>query len=196
MSDSANQAAIYRRRFLQFLAGSPLLAQTLVQETIAPSSAANILNVKEFEELARKALPPAHWGYVSSGVDDDRTLKANIDGYEHVQLRPRRLVNAANVDTKIELFGTNWDSPLFLSPVGGQKMFHAEGELAAARAARSRKALQILSTQTSISVEDVTKARGVPPWYQMYMPSRWEDTERMVKRVEDNGCPEIGRAHV
>ena len=185
-------ATQHRRRFLQFLAGSPLLAQAFAQESGAPSSMAgakDILNVKEFEELAHRALPPAHWGYVSSGVDDDGTLKANMAGYDHLQLRPRRLVDAAQIDTKVELFGTTWDSPLFLCPVGGQKMFHPEGEVAVARAAKSRGALQILSTQTSSAIEDVAKARGMAPWYQMYMPARWEDTEKMVKRVEDAGSP-------
>ena len=46
-----------------------------------------------------------------------------------------------------------------------------------------------VSTQTSISVEEVAKALGTPPWYQLYMPTRWEDTEKLVKRVEDAGCP-------
>ncbi len=189
-----------RRKFLRFLAASPLFAQALAnqalgQDAAAPTPAAptptakDILNVSEFEPLAHRALPPAHWGYVSTGVDDDATLKANIAAYQRVQLRPHRLVDVSKLDTKVELFGTTWDSPLFLCPVGGQKMFHPEGEVAVARAAKSRKTLQVLSTQTSISVEEVAAARGMAPWYQLYMPGRWEDAVKMVKRVEDAGCP-------
>lgn len=187
--------AHHRRQFLRFLAGSPLFAHTLARQALGqdaaapPAAAKDILNVSEFEPLAHHALPPAHWGYVSTGVDDDATLRANIAAYQHVQLRPHRLVDVSKPDTKVELFGTTWDSPLFLCPVGGQKMFHPEGEVAVARAAKSRRTLQVLSTQTSSSVEDVAAARGVPPWYQLYMPGRWEDTEKMVKRVEDVGCP-------
>jgi isopentenyl diphosphate isomerase/L-lactate dehydrogenase-like FMN-dependent dehydrogenase len=68
-------------------------------------------------------------------------------------------------------------------------MFHPEGEVAVARAAQSKKALQILSTVTSTPVEEVAKALGRPPWYQLYMPLRWTDTEKLVKRVEAAGCP-------
>jgi len=68
-------------------------------------------------------------------------------------------------------------------------MFHSDGELGVARAAQAKKALQILSTMTSHSVEDVTKARGGPIWYQLYAVSNWNLTEKVVKRAEDAGCP-------
>src|SRR5205807_9556657 len=80
-----------RRQFLQFLAGSPLFAQAVAQQSALPplSSAKDALNVMEFEELAHRALPPAHWGYLPSGLDDDATLKANMAGFKRIQLRPR-----------------------------------------------------------------------------------------------------------
>jgi 4-hydroxymandelate oxidase len=178
---------------LQFLAGSPLFAQAVAQQSALPplSSAKDALNVMEFEELAHRALPPAHWGYMSSGVDDDATLKANMAGFKRIQLRPRRLVDVSKTDLRVELFGTTWESPIFICPVGGHKMFNPEGEMATARAARSKNALQILSTQTSTAVEDVAQALGRPPWYQLYMPARWDDAEKLVKRVEAAGCPAL-----
>ncbi len=179
-----------RRRFLQFLAGSPLLWRAWAQQTQQPlASAKDALNVMEFEEMAHRALPPAHWGYMASGVDDDATLKANIGAFRHIQLRPRRLVDVSKTDLHTELFGVTWDSPIFICPVGSQKMFHPEGEVAVARAANSKKALQILSTVTSTPVEEVAKALGRPPWYQLYMPLRWDATEKLVRRVEAAGCP-------
>jgi isopentenyl diphosphate isomerase/L-lactate dehydrogenase-like FMN-dependent dehydrogenase len=72
--------------------------------------------------------------------------------------------------------------------VGNQKAFHAEGELPVARAARATRTLQILSTASNTSVEDVARTLGQPPWYQLYPSSRWEVTERLVKRVEAAGC--------
>ena len=57
-------------------------------------------------------------------------------------------------------------------------MFHADGEMGVARAAQAKKALQILSTVTSHSVEDVIKARGGPVWYQLYAVSNWGLTEK------------------
>ena len=143
----------------------------------------------DFEAAARRALPPGHFGYLATGVDDDATLRANREGFGRLYLRPRRLVDITKVDLRTELFGTVWETPIGLAPVGNQKAFHPEGELPVARAAREKRALQILSTATNTSVEDISRALGRPPWYQLYPTSRWEVTEQLVRRAEAAGCP-------
>jgi 4-hydroxymandelate oxidase len=181
-----------RREFLRFLAASPFMARAWAQEAIAAgslSSAKDALSVMDFEPLARKALPPAHWGYLATGVDDDFTLRMNREAFEHFQLRVRRLVDVSKTDLRTEVFGATWDLPIYVSAVAGLKAFHPEGELAAARAARAKKTVQMLSTQTSTPVEEVAKSLGTPPWFQLYMPVTWEETETLVKRAEAAGCP-------
>jgi 4-hydroxymandelate oxidase len=181
--DSSNS----RRDFLRFLAGSPALLQAAQAPDLITDPSASI-NVFDFEPVARKMLPPAHWGYMATGVDDDLTLKANREGFSRLHLRPRRLIDISKVDTHTEIFGTIWESPIGLSPIGNMKAFHPEGERPVARAARSRNTLQILSTASNTSFEDVTETLGRQPWYQLYTTSRWEYTERLVKRVEAAGC--------
>jgi len=186
-----------RRNFLRFLAASPLAARAWAQDVgtllspqsaPAPTGAKAILNTMEFEELAHQKIPIAHWAYLNSGVDDDATKNINHQAFSHIQLRPRRLAEPAKIDTKVEILGTVWDSPIYLCPVGSQKAFFAEGEIAVARAAKAKKTLQVLSTVTSASVEEVAQALGRPPWMQLYMPSTWEATEKLVKRAEAAGC--------
>jgi isopentenyl diphosphate isomerase/L-lactate dehydrogenase-like FMN-dependent dehydrogenase len=178
-----------RRAFLQFLASSPLLAAGAWAQQAPASAAADILTVLDFEDLARRALSPAHFGYMASGVDDDATVKRNREGFIRFHLRPRRLVDVSKVDLSIEVFGTTWATPIFLCPVGGHRMFHPEGELAVGRAARARNTVQVLSSASSTPVEDVATALAGPPWYQLYMPTMWDSTERLVRRVEAVGCP-------
>ena len=178
-----------RRRFLQFLAASPLFAHAWAQQPpLALGSAADAITLMDFEDAARRALTPAHWGYMSSGVDDDLTVKRNRDGFSRFQLRPRRLVDVTMPDLRVEVFGLTWETPLFLCPVGGQRMFHPDGEVAVARAASAKNVMQVLSTATSAPVEEVAKALKVPPWYQLYMPTTWDGTERLIRRVEAAGC--------
>ena len=181
----------HRRAFLRFLAASPLAAKAWAEDAAAPADAKDVINVMDFEPLAKKALAPAHWGYMATGVDDDFTLKTNREAMQHFQLRARRLVDVSKADLSTEVFGQKWETPVYVSAVGGQRAFHNEGEVAVARAARSKKAMQLLSTVTSIPVEDVAKALGTAPWYQLYMPTTWDATEKMVKRVEAAGCPVI-----
>ena len=184
----------HRREFLRFLAASPLLAAAgsgvaSAQDAVPLTKASDALSVMDFEPLARRVLPPAHWGYMAGGVDDDLTLHTNRAAFEHYQLRARRLVDVSQADLSINVFGAAWDMPIYLSAVGSQKAFHPDGELATARAARAKRAMQMLSTVTSTPVEDVAKSLGTPPWFQLYMPVTWGDTEKIVKRAEDAGCP-------
>ena len=127
---------------------------------------------------------------MASGVDDDGTLRANREIFSHVQLRPRRLHDATIVDTKVQLFGATYDSPIFLCPTGGEGSFFpagVDGEVAVARAAAKRGTLQCLSTMATKPIEEVNKALGRPVWYQLYAPSKWDACEQMLRRVEAAG---------
>jgi isopentenyl diphosphate isomerase/L-lactate dehydrogenase-like FMN-dependent dehydrogenase len=89
----------------------------------------------------------------------------------------------------VELFGVKYDSPIFVCPTGGNKFFHEDGEIAVAKAARIGNHLQILSTASNYSVEDVTQARGAPIWFQLYASPRWEVAQALIRRAEIAGCP-------
>ncbi len=217
-----------RRRFLRFLAASPLLSAAgidlealrrlagddpeeggwrLLDEVeastraLAPRSLLHVqqpspirsadeaLSVLDFEPAARAALPPAHWGYMAGGVDDDATLHANREGYAQLQLRARRLVNVAEVDTSVTLLGERWATPLFVCPTGSQRMHHADGDVATARAARAGGHLMMLSGVTTSSVEAVNEAYGRPVWYQLYPTDVDDVAHAIVRRASRAGCP-------
>ena len=184
-----------RRAFLKFVAASPLLAAVpSIAEAFQQgglNQAADALDVFDFQAAAQKVVPPAHWGYLMTGVDGEETLKANRDGYGRYQLRTKRFVDVSRLDMSVDLFGAKLNSPIVLCPVGSQRAFHREGEVGAAKAALSKGHLQILSTQTSIAVEDVAKARSGPLWYQLYTTDNFEVTTKLVKRAEAAGCPAI-----
>jgi isopentenyl diphosphate isomerase/L-lactate dehydrogenase-like FMN-dependent dehydrogenase len=131
---------------------------------------------------------PGHYAYMAQGSDDLGTIAANRRGFDAIQLRPRRLVDTRTIDLSVELFGQRYASPIFLCPVGALLMFHAEGEVAVARAAKTKNALQVLSTVTNFSVEDVAAARSAPGWFQLYPTSSWDVTHGMIKRAERAGC--------
>jgi (S)-2-hydroxy-acid oxidase len=198
-----------RRNFLRYLALSPALAGRLVvagrwREAFALASAddrpaeagrgsiqraVQVLDVMEFEQLARAALPPAHFAYLATGVDDDATVRLNHEAYQHIEILSRRLVDVEKLDSSVELFGTKWETPIFLSPVSSMKCFHPEGEVAVARAAASKHHLQILSTVATSSIEEVTEARGAPVWQQLYPTNDWSVTRAIIKRAEAAGSP-------
>ncbi len=201
---ASNFSAASRRHFLHFLASTPVLAgtgllpylgQRLASAQELPAdlirAAEDALNVFEFEPAAKSRMLPAHYGYTASGTDGDETLRANREGFQKFRIRVRRLVDIRNPDTSTEVFGQRWDNPIALAPVGGQGKYHPEAEVASARAARSGGHMQILSTATSQTVEDVTAARGAPVWFQLYPTNYWHVAESLVKRAEQAGCPVV-----
>ena len=200
--------ATSRRRFLQYLAASPLVASSglpayagdaplklpdpmiWAPRALEPiKSPKEAINVFDFEPAAFKNVPPAHFGYMASGIDDEVTLRANREGFLKFQLRPRRLNDVSKVDMSVDIFGSKYDSPVFISPTGGNQFFHEDGEVAVAKAARSGNHLHILSTSSNFSVEDVTKARGAPIWFQLYASPSWEVAQALIRKAEAAGCP-------
>jgi isopentenyl diphosphate isomerase/L-lactate dehydrogenase-like FMN-dependent dehydrogenase len=211
------EASGSRRAFLKFLAASPIFAtagnlgailgilplgsnehgeflreidaaQTRESVITSPDQA---LDVLEFEAAAQRALPPAHFGYIATGVDDDGTVRANRDAYSRIQIRARRLVNVEDIDMSVKLIDTKWNTPIVLSPVSGQKAFHPEGEVAVARAAHTKGHLMMLSTAATSSIEEALAARGGHVWQQLYPTNVWEVTRAIVKRAKTAGSPAI-----
>ncbi len=179
-------------------AESLALAQQVVQQSGAAAmqpallrSAKDALNVFDFEPIAKQRIPVAHWGYLATGADDDGTIRANREGFDRWALRPRRLTDVSRVDAGVTLYGTRYPTPIVINPVGSQKAFHPDGELAVARAAKARDHLQVLSTVATTSIEDVIAARGAPVWFQLYHQQDWAITRQIVQRVERAGAPAI-----
>jgi 4-hydroxymandelate oxidase len=196
-----------RRRFLQFLLASPLLAapDLAAMAAEAPSrlpdpiiwaprsldklitSPKEAIDVFDFEPVAAKNIPPAHFGYMTGGVNDDVTLRANREGFLKFQLRPRRLVDVSKVDMSTEILGVKYNTPIFLSPSGGHKGYHPDGEIGVAGAAKTGDHLMILSTQATTSVKDVIAARGKPIWSQLYATNKFEVAQHHVRSMESQG---------
>ena len=212
-----NDLTSSRRRFLKYLAGSPLFLGTgwggphgaFGQEKTAATSRdaerfgysqfprmpikspEDAADVFDFRVVAEQNLPPAHYGYIATGVDGEGTLAANRRAFEDVGIRPRRLVDVSDPDMSVELFGRRWTSPIGIAPCGSQKAFHPEGEVAVARAAGTMDHLQLLSTVTTSGVEEVNEAKGDPVWYQLYPTTSFDVTKQLVARAEAAGCPAV-----
>ncbi len=202
-------ATASRRQFLKWLSGSPLLAYGGMESVAAwaaerPSyiealtaaaefikSPREAINVFDFEPVMRKNVPPAHFGYMASGIDNEATLRANREAFQKYYLRPRRLKDVSKVDMTMEIFCTKYDSPIFVSPTGGNKAYHPEGEVAVARAAKTGNHLEMLATGATTSIDAAIEARGGPVWFQLYATSSTEVALALVRRAEKAGSPVV-----
>ncbi len=212
MTDDNGQfsTAANRRRFLKYLAGSGAVALSghgeLANALEAPNrlpdpmvwaprdldhlitTPKEAINVFDFEPVMHKNVPPAHFGYMASGIDDEVSLRANREGFLKYQLRPRRLVDVSKVDMSMEIFGQKYDTPIMLAPTGGHRGYHPDGEIATAKGAKSGNHAMIVSTQMSYPIEDIAAARGAPLWFQLYATNKFEVAKHHVERAEKAGC--------
>jgi 4-hydroxymandelate oxidase len=156
-----------------------------------PPKLTDVLNVRGFEPLARSALPPAHYGYIATGIDDDRTLRRNEEAFGDYEIRARRFVDLSRMDTGTMLFGTHWRTPVYLSAVSSMRAFHPDGEAAVARAAASRSTQMMVSTGASVSLDQILRQRGAPVWQQLYPTNDWAVTQSLVRRAESAGADAI-----
>jgi 4-hydroxymandelate oxidase len=203
-----NLNELRRRNFLRFVAASPLVytapqlailrrlldgnasaAETLDEVDKLIESPAEAINVFDFEPVARQRQRPAHWTYMSMGVDGEETLRANREGFRKFNLRARRLVDVSSVDLSTSVLGEDLSTPIIVAPTGGQGAYHPDGDKETARGVREAGNLMMYSTAATFSIEDVIEARGEPVWFQLYPTTDWRITETMLKRAEAAGCP-------
>jgi len=146
----------------------------------------DLLALDDFERHARRLLPPMIFQYVAGGVETGAALRAGREAYGGYRLVPRMLRDVSGRDQGTTLFGTRYDSPFGIPPLGGAAFVAYRGDLVLAEAARRLNLPMILSGSALISLEDV-HARNPDAWFQAYLPGDHARIERLVRRVADTG---------
>jgi 4-hydroxymandelate oxidase len=117
-----------------------------------------LVNTLEFEEEARLKLSPATYALIAGG---DRAM------FDRITLRPRMLVPTLDMDLSQTILGDTHFVPIIVGPVSEQKRFHPDGELATAKGAAAAKAFMIVSSHSSVPVDQIAAANK-NFWYQVY----------------------------
>jgi lactate 2-monooxygenase len=140
------------------------------------------------EAKARATLAVERFDYLSGGAGAEATMRANLEAFRRWRIEPRVLCNVSQREWRIRLLDADLPAPVLLAPIGVQGLFHADGEVATARAAASLGVPFILSTVSSKSIEEVAGTMGVTPrWFQLYWSSDEALAESFVARAETAG---------
>ncbi|XP_041017955.1 peroxisomal (S)-2-hydroxy-acid oxidase GLO4-like [Juglans microcarpa x Juglans regia] len=145
------------------------------------------VNVNEFQELAREALPKMYYDFYAGGAEDQYTLKDNVEAFKRITIRPRVLVDVSRIDMSTTVLGYNISAPIMIAPTALHKFAHPEGEAATARAAAASKTIMILSTTSSCTVEEVASSCNAVRFFQLYVYKRRDIAAALVHRAEENG---------
>jgi isopentenyl diphosphate isomerase/L-lactate dehydrogenase-like FMN-dependent dehydrogenase len=144
------------------------------------------LNVAEYEAAAAERLAPGVHGYYAGGANDERTLRDNVEAFDHWQLRPRVLVDVAEPSTSTTVLGREISFPVLIAPMAYQRAGHADGEVAMAKAAAAAGTIMCLSTLATATPAEVA-ATGVPRWFQFYVPRDPGRASAIMAGVREHG---------
>ena len=147
----------------------------------------DFVTVQEIIQAARHNLNQGTWGYLSGGSESETTLRRNRHAFDCLAFRPRVLVDVSDVDTSTTLLGHHLRIPVMLAPIGSQQVFFSEGGAAATRAADEFGILDVISSVTEPSLEDIASTAGNPKVYQLYLHGDWEWIKDMIARVRAAG---------
>ncbi|HEX2197285.1 MAG TPA: alpha-hydroxy acid oxidase [Burkholderiales bacterium] len=147
----------------------------------------NAVNIEDLRRLARRRLPRAIFDFFDGGAEDEVTLRENRAAFERVRLLPRVLVNVAEVDMGVSLFGAQAGLPLAIGPTGGIAAGRAGADLMLARAAKAFGIPYTLATPAGASIERLAEEAGGRRWFQLYVVRDREFREKLVARAKDAG---------
>ena len=129
-------------------------------------------SIADLRRLAKRRLPRAVFDYADGAAEDEVTARRNEAAFEDYELLPRVLRDVSSVDLSTTVLGTPVSMPVLLAPTGMTRLFHHDGETAAARAAHRAGVVYTLSSLSTVSIEDLAKASDGPRWFQIYV---WKD---------------------
>ncbi len=144
----------------------------------------------DLERVARDVLPGEIWDFLAGGAGTEASLVANRTALERIFVIPRMLRDLTTSTTEVEILGRRAALPVAVAPVAYQRLFHPDGELAAARAARDAGVPNTICTLSSVALEEVA-AVGGRSWFQLYWLRDEKRSLDLVRRAEDCGCEAI-----
>ncbi|KAF9012548.1 FMN-dependent dehydrogenase-domain-containing protein [Cyathus striatus] len=163
-----------------------------------------ILNLHDFEAIARQVMQEKAWAYYSSAADDEITNRENHAAYHRIWFRPRILRNVTNVDWSTKILGHKSSMPVYITATALGKLGHPDGELNLTKAAAKHGVIQMIPTLASCSFDEIVDAAqsGQVQFLQLYVNKDRAVTKRIVQHAEKRGikglfitvdAPQLGR---
>jgi 4-hydroxymandelate oxidase len=100
-------------------------------------------------------------------------------------------VDVSQIDTRVNLFGGEFESPILLAPVAYHRLYHPEGEIGTARGASAAGAGFVISTFTTTAIDVIARNTQRPIWFQLYVQRDRAFTKDMVQRAVASGCKAV-----
>lgn len=145
-------------------------------------------SIEHLRKKAYKRMPRFAYEYLTEGCNDDLNVSKNTSEIREVELMPTYLTDYKQSSLTKTLFGQEYSVPFGVSAVGLQSlMWPRTGEILA-KAAAEHNIPFMLSTVTTLSIEEAAEITDSRFWFQLYYPAEQKIREDILKRAYDSGC--------
>lgn len=146
-------------------------------------------SVEDLREKAKKRVPSFAFEYLDGGCNEDVNIKRNTSEIREVQLEPRYLQNYSESSIKTSVLGMEFDAPFGIAPVGLQGLMWPNSPQILAKAAKYHNIPFVLSTVTTMDIEEASRLTEGRAWFQLYNPVEDSVRNDILNRAADAGCP-------
>ncbi len=141
----------------------------------------------EIVKAAKIRLTPNIWDYLIGGTETETTLRRNRMALDSIAFRPRVLRDVSRIDPSSEILGRKIRLPVMLAPVGSLESFEAGGGITVAKGAGAGNVAMLISSVTTLKLEDIVKGGAAPKIYQLYVRGDDNWVADRVKQAMDAG---------
>ncbi|MHA3977062.1 alpha-hydroxy acid oxidase [Halovulum sp. GXIMD14794] len=141
-------------------------------------------SIDDLRRIAQRRIPRFAFDLVDGGAESERNLRRNSEAFEEIQLTPRYMVDVSEVDTRVTLFGNEFDVPLGMAPIGMLNAFWPGADLILARLCARENIPYVASSAASTPLEDLAEATEGNGWFQLYVSSDPNVTDSLIARAE------------
>lgn len=157
-----------------------------------PASGMEVVTLEDVQHLAEAKLEEGARTYIAIGAGHEQTLRENTEAFKRIFFRPRIFMDVERVTTSTTVLGRTISFPIGLAPSAAHKIASLQGEIGTAKAAQDAGTVMILSSLSTVSLEDVRAAApGCLLWQQTYIFRDRSITESLVKRAAARGFSAI-----
>lgn len=146
-------------------------------------------SVTDLRKRAQQKIPKFAFEYLDGGCNEDVNLRRNTSDIREIQLMPRYLRDHQGSSTKTILFGTEYNAPFGIAPVGLQGLMWPNAPEILAKAAHKHNIPFILSTVTTSSIERASELTEGKAWFQLYHPAEDSLRDDIINRAAAAQCP-------
>src|SRR5260370_5816149 len=141
----------------------------------------------EIVKAAKIRLSPNIWDYLIGGTETETTLRRNRMALDAIAFKPRVLRNVSTIDPSSEILGRKIRLPVMLAPVGSLESFEPGGGITVAKGAGAGNVTMLISSVTTLKLEDIGKGGAGPQIYQLYVRRDDAWVADRVKQAMDAG---------